>query len=230
VLTQKLCFAKESDKYSIFWSSFHCFRLNQIREIRWQCIPQNWFNFFKLAINESIRIRKNIIHLYIFRKPKDIAIVFGDHDQIQINETKHIDALVKKIYTHPKFNSETHDNDIALLQMTNSIKFRKHIRPACLPFHGACRQIFGNYQLHNLRVLRYLFFLDKDPPAADAWIVGWGKEHALHTHRPATLREVKIKMITRYDCSNHLEYFGRITENMLCGGGFDKESCEVSIL
>jgi hypothetical protein len=40
------------DKYNFFSLPFDCFSLNHIFEIRWQCIPQSWYNIFERAIKE----------------------------------------------------------------------------------------------------------------------------------------------------------------------------------
>lgn len=40
---------------------------------------------------------------------------------------------VETIFTHPKYQPETYDNDIALMKLARPIKFTRFILPACLP-------------------------------------------------------------------------------------------------
>ena len=44
---------------------------------------------------------------------------------------------IKRILPHPQFDYSTAKNDIGLLELENSITYTKHIRPVCLPTHGA---------------------------------------------------------------------------------------------
>jgi Trypsin len=71
--------------------------------------------------------------------------VLGDHDQLNKDEANHVDAWVTKIHMHSEFDPDSFDNDIALLELKQPIKFKKHIQPACVPSYGAkkCTEIIG---------------------------------------------------------------------------------------
>lgn len=58
---------------------------------------------------------------------------------------------VATIILHPKYNSDTNDNDIALLRLSSPVKFTDYIRPVCL---AASDSVFNN--------------------GTDSWVTGWG--------------------------------------------------------
>lgn len=44
-----------------------------------------------------------------------------------------LDVPVEELISHPKFNSTTFENDIALLRLANPVNFTNYIKPLCLP-------------------------------------------------------------------------------------------------
>lgn len=58
---------------------------------------------------------------------------------------------VAKIILHPNYDSETYDNDIALLRLSSPVRFTDYIRPVCLAASGS---VFNN--------------------GTDSWVTGWG--------------------------------------------------------
>lgn len=78
------------------------------------------------------------------RRPNQLAVIMGDHDQTQTDEADHVIASVKRIRLHSNYNPNNHDNDIALLEMHRPIKFQEHIQPICIPSHGAIKFLLTN--------------------------------------------------------------------------------------
>ena len=42
----------------------------------------------------------------------------------------------KKLIIHPNYDEKKIENDIAVIQLENPVKFSKYVQPACLPDHG----------------------------------------------------------------------------------------------
>jgi len=125
-----------------------------------------------------------------------IGVLLGEHN---IADDKSIRVDVAEIIIHPNYNSETIDNDFAILRLAKPVAFNKEMRPACLP---------------------------ADPSATYAEVIatvtGWG---ALSTEgsSPNVLHEVDVQVKTNTECNN--AYSGQITNNMLCAGNPGKDSC-----
>lgn len=58
---------------------------------------------------------------------------------------------VSTIILHPDYDSDTNDNDIALLRLSSPVTFTDYIRPVCL---AASDSVFNN--------------------GTDSWVTGWG--------------------------------------------------------
>ncbi|XP_048029653.1 serine protease 27-like [Megalobrama amblycephala] len=65
------------------------------------------------------------------------------------NETS---RTARQIITHPNYNSDTIDNDIALVQLSSSVNFTDYIKPVCLAAAGS---VFS--------------------AGTESWATGWGR-------------------------------------------------------
>jgi len=70
------------------------------------------------------------------REPRILTVILGDHNQHIDGDDDEIYARIESIHSHAKFNPENRDNDIALLKLVQSIKYKKNVLPACLPSNG----------------------------------------------------------------------------------------------
>uniref|UniRef100_A0A8C4R6M5 Complement factor I n=1 Tax=Eptatretus burgeri TaxID=7764 RepID=A0A8C4R6M5_EPTBU len=114
-------------------------------------------------------------------------------------ETTQDELLIDRIVKHPRYNSRTNKNDVALLfvaKMDHIHLYTPSLTPACIP-HSS---------------LQF-------PPGTQCFASGWGRALELTTlaKRPNVLRWVKLNLIG--NCSAfHGE---RFTEGMECAGSLD---------
>ena len=58
----------------------------------------------------------------------------GEYDfSSMLEPLPHIERGAKRKIVHPKYNFFTYENDLALVQLDEPIKFQTHISPICLP-------------------------------------------------------------------------------------------------
>lgn len=101
---------------------------------------------------------------------------------------------------HVAFKGE---NDIALIRLSEDVKFTKYIQPICMPFS----------------------IPDYYPPSneTDFTVAGWGARR--YTFNKDILEFVEIPFFPFEDCEQIYEYYKRhLTKNNLCAGGVPGES------
>jgi len=135
----------------------------------------------------------------------EIQVLMGEHDYWDGSETNMVRMDIAEIVNHEDYNSNTVDNDFALLRMANKIDWaaNPNIRPACLPSAGS-----GDY---------------------DQWmstVTGWGTTSSGGSVSNVLL-EVDVKVISNSECNNA---YGGITNNMLCAadasGNGGSDACQ----
>ena len=63
-----------------------------------------------------------------------ITIIAGLHDkQLAEEATRRQRMKVKTITVHPRWNPETIENDLAILELTEPVTFNEYVQPVCLP-------------------------------------------------------------------------------------------------
>ncbi|XP_029172991.1 trypsin-1-like isoform X2 [Nylanderia fulva] len=126
-----------------------------------------------------------------------------EHDRNSTSESKTQDFKVEKIIKNSGYSTTNYNNDIALIKLTDSIKFQGSMRPVCLPEPGKT------------------FAGDK------GIVTGWG---AIKQGGPvsSTLREVIVPILSNAECRNTQYPSRKITDNMLCAGYQQggKDSCQ----
>uniref|UniRef100_A0A669E0B4 Peptidase S1 domain-containing protein n=1 Tax=Oreochromis niloticus TaxID=8128 RepID=A0A669E0B4_ORENI len=95
---------------------------------------------------------------HCFSGPSGWTVSLG-LQSLQGENPNKVSRNVAKIILHPNYDSETYDNDIALLRLSSPVRFTDYIRPVCLAASGS---VFNN--------------------GTDSWVTGWGavKEGAPH--------------------------------------------------
>ena len=102
---------------------------------------------------------------------------------------------------HPEYNSQTMDNDIAMILLANDVEFNDNMKPVCLPD-----------RLVNFR------------PGKRCTVTGFG---AIKEGGPqaTTLMKVVVPLISNRKCSKS---YGQISDKKVCAG-YDrgqKDSCQ----
>uniref|UniRef100_A0A8C4PZF9 Peptidase S1 domain-containing protein n=1 Tax=Eptatretus burgeri TaxID=7764 RepID=A0A8C4PZF9_EPTBU len=147
------------------------------------CIP--WFDFRNEILQNSI------------------TIYLGRLNRTQSNNEQ-VSRKVKRVITHPKYNPNTIDYDVALLHLNRFVNFSSFIQPACLP---SSSHLFATGQ--------------------KCWVTGWGATKYKYSY-PSTLQELEISVISDQNCSDLYSTINDvITPRMMCAGFIEggKDSC-----
>ncbi|XP_056221498.1 transmembrane protease serine 9-like [Seriola aureovittata] len=126
---------------------------------------------------------------------------------LQGTNPNEVSRTVARIILHPNYDSDSSDNDIALLRLSSPVMFTDYIRPVCL---AASDSVFNN--------------------GTDSWVTGWGAvNEGVSLPFPQTLQEVEVPVLGNRQC-NCLNGVGTVTDNMICAGVLagGKDSCQVS--
>ncbi|XP_030263728.1 prostasin-like [Sparus aurata] len=119
-----------------------------------------------------------------------------------LNSTSPDEAIrfVSEIISHPSYNVNTLDSDIALVQLSSTVTFTDYIRPVCLAAYGSVFE-HGSF----------------------CWATGWGH---IKTNTPLPypqrLQQVELPIVSNEVCHDH---YGIVSDNMMCtstsSGGID---------
>ncbi|XP_031752039.1 transmembrane protease serine 2 [Xenopus tropicalis] len=99
---------------------------------------------------------------------------------------------VERIIVFPGYNSSDNDNDIALMKLTNDIKFSYTTQPVCLPNVG-------------------MFW----EAGTQCWISGWNTT-SQGGNISTTLQYAEVQLVPSHVCNQSHVYNGSITPSMLC--------------
>ncbi|NXD12181.1 PRS55 protease, partial [Nothocercus nigrocapillus] len=108
-------------------------------------------------------------HCFGKELPPDLTVVLGGIDLSQKLERKKLNSLI----LHEKYDSESLENDIALILLDSPIQSSDQKLPVCLPF------------ISDLHVWK------------DCWVAGWGTTVAASR----VLQKVEVKLISKEQCS-----------------------------
>uniref|UniRef100_A0A8C4VGJ3 Peptidase S1 domain-containing protein n=1 Tax=Gopherus evgoodei TaxID=1825980 RepID=A0A8C4VGJ3_9SAUR len=112
-------------------------------------------------------------------------------------------SRVQKIISHPNYDSDSKNNDVALMKLQTPLSFTDTVAPVCLPNPGMMFQ-----------------------PDQQCWISGWGAEY-----EGDVLNAVMVRLIERNICNDVRVYNGLVLPTMICAGYLKggKDSCQVII-
>merc|ERR1712100_477515 len=124
-----------------------------------------------------------------------------------------IRSEVEKIIPHPEYNTETINNDIAIIKLLKPVELGKYIQIACLPDSTEDAPV------------------TKEGDNIDCYITGWGKTKGDDPSSTATvLQKAKMPLISRKKCAdmNNRNSPNKINgDTMLCAGDLEV-SCLVA--
>lgn len=139
-------------------------------------------------------------HCYV--SPSRFKVTLGEHNLLE-NDGQQL-VSVSSFYRHPGYNSQTQDNDFAIIRLSSHVGFSNSIQPICLPNPGTS---------YDNRV---------------STVTGWGTLFAGADWSPAVLNEVNVNTMTNAQCTgSSTDYLpSDITSNMLCAAAPGKDSCQ----
>jgi secreted trypsin-like serine protease len=124
----------------------------------------------------------------------DVKVAYGTNELSK--QTPRV--KVKAFHPYPKFNPDTFDHDIALLELDQAIPLNTDTQPLSLLDPADEAGILT--------------------PDRELWVAGWGATETGDTV-VRLLRQVSVLFVTRQRCNDPLSYDGKITTNMICAGG-----------
>uniref|UniRef100_A0A1I8NVH0 Phenoloxidase-activating factor 2 n=1 Tax=Stomoxys calcitrans TaxID=35570 RepID=A0A1I8NVH0_STOCA len=135
-----------------------------------------------------------------------LTVHLGDYNIRTDYEVQHVARRVKRLVRHKGFDFSTLHNDIAILTLSDPVKFTKEIQPVCLPTSPAQQR--SSYSGHL------------------ATVAGWGSLRE-NGPQPSILQKVQIPIWNNAECASK---YGRaapagIIDSMVCAGQAAKDSC-----
>uniref|UniRef100_A0A8C6PMQ9 Zgc:100868 n=1 Tax=Nothobranchius furzeri TaxID=105023 RepID=A0A8C6PMQ9_NOTFU len=122
---------------------------------------------------------------------------------IQGSNPNSVSRTVARIIVHASYNSETSDNDIALLQLSSAVTFTSYIKPVCLAAAGST--FYSN---------------------VSSWVTGWG--NTASGGKMSEYQGIRLQTFVGNRQCNCNYGVGSITDNMMCAGlaAGGKDSCQ----
>merc|ERR1712130_796712 len=137
------------------------------------------------------------------------VVRLGDHDiNTSSDGAQAVDVSIRRIIQHPGWDSNSLENDICILKLSQPIQYSRDIRRACLP---------TQYRGQDLPSV-----LARPQPI----VVGWGST-STGTGPTSRLRQAPVQMVTQQQCANAYRQVSRVTigATKLCAGEGTRDTC-----
>ncbi|XP_028731026.1 mannan-binding lectin serine protease 1 isoform X1 [Peromyscus leucopus] len=140
------------------------------------------------------------LHSSYLLSPSDFKIIMGKHWRHRSDEDEQ-HLSVKRITLHPLYDPSTFENDLGLVELSESPRLNDFVMPVCLPEH----------------------------PSGEGTMVivsGWGKQF-LHRF-PENLMEIEIPIVNSDTCQEaYVPLKKKVTKDMICAGEKEggKDAC-----
>ncbi|XP_061321335.1 coagulation factor IX-like [Pezoporus flaviventris] len=121
-------------------------------------------------------------------------VTIGDFDKYQ-REFKEQKINVERSWTHPHYDSNNYNSDIALLYLSSAVVFNEYAIPICLPSPSLATLLSEEGRI--------------------GMVSGWGATH----NRGSTLRflmKVRLPIVNMETCQRSMDRL--VTDNMFCAG------------
>ncbi|XP_047486873.1 mannan-binding lectin serine protease 1-like isoform X2 [Penaeus chinensis] len=130
-----------------------------------------------------------------------VIVVAGEHNVNKEDETITQIIRGKKITMHPKFNSKTQANDIAIITLKSSLEWTENVGPICLPPDNT----FENRK---------------------AVIIGWGLLDYPGSTFPDELQEAAVTVSDHKECKESYAFSNfPVTDKHICAADPGRDSC-----
>merc|ERR1712172_345422 len=137
------------------------------------------------------------------------VVRLGDHDiNTSSDGAQAVDVSIRRIIQHPGWDSNSLENDIAILKLSQPIQYSRDIRRACMP---------TEYRGQDLPSV-----LARPQPI----VVGWGST-STGTGPTSRLRQAPVQMVTQEQCAQAYRQVSRVTigATKLCAGEGTRDTC-----
>merc|ERR1711953_1437865 len=137
------------------------------------------------------------------------VVRLGDHDiNTSSDGAQAVDVTIRRIIQHPGWDSNSLENDICILKLSQPIQYSRDIRRACLP---------TQYRGQDLPSV-----LARPQPI----VVGWGST-STGTGPTNRLRQAPVQMVTQQQCAQAYRQVSRVTigATKLCAGEGTRDTC-----
>jgi len=137
----------------------------------------------------------------------DLNVVAGAHDLDSRSERSQQRVTARKTAFHPAYNSQTTENDIAVVVLDTPINFTSTVQPVCLPATG-----------------------EQVPDGTEATVAGWGLTREGGYDTSSILLQVGVPTISSKQCSDSYRKAGiRIDPYVMICAGYSaggKDACQ----
>lgn len=87
-----------------------------------------------IAINETLFLRYILFYNFYRTPATTLRVRVGEYNIREMSETlPHEEYSVRRKVVNEDYEPSTYRHDIALLELSHPVRFRKHIVPVCLP-------------------------------------------------------------------------------------------------
>jgi secreted trypsin-like serine protease len=138
-----------------------------------------------------------------------LVIILGEHDIGRLQNGEQVEERnVKRMIIHPKFNRLLLENDIALIELDQPVKYNTNVQPICLPSAK-----------------------DGDFTGKQGYVAGWGYTSYRSGTLPDVLQVVQLPIMSNSKCAGMYKtagYSKPMPRTVVCAGLAEggKDSCE----